>query len=549
MSVGWDDDRSKHFDVRLSSGRPVEASFCEVASVFDARVRIGHACGTPTSLIRLVDRTGTVLSDADPIAAMYGRVTVVITGSRDEAWKELEQVCNYINRVYTKLTRKGNAQDLVRPTLDMFDAQGRVLPTTELFEKLDATKFKNDYNQICQRAFEGHLSDQLREGFRAYGRAGGIGILRKTWNRPDAALKVISPTEQSLSAAFRDWDLVLNGIVDCIVHDVLAASSPTQCRKRGLGNRHNERIARIRVNDNATDNLGAMNSLVQLLFSSPDFRGAVLRTPCFQAGPPPFCGTGSNAKQLAEALYRLFVDMADPCLQSISNSRDVAMAVYKIDEIGLQQDPDDLLYRLSSTLDDSSKIDGDPYSGIRCSFRRQFMGATGLETSDARGSGLADAEPGKDFLSIPLRSGSGSITAAFKNFTTWNSQRSNLIDASAHFWMLPEFLIFSISTMFATEFEDVLNLAGTSTVRKHDIGDAAMHLYDVHATIVHQGNYASFIREPDGRFLFFNDERVSIEIDLGQVRDQIMTPDDHGQPPCVRMIVYRSRIMKDLRII
>lgn len=128
------------------------------------------------------------------------------------AWEELGLAHVFIEKVFSRLVANSNAKCLARPTL-----------WREKLMEFDATEYKDAWSQILQRAFEGHLARQLQEGFIKHGTKDGISTLRKCWNRPDAALQVVRPTDH-LSRAFSKWERVFHGIVGRIVTQVAESS-------------------------------------------------------------------------------------------------------------------------------------------------------------------------------------------------------------------------------------------------------------------------------------------------------------------------------------
>jgi hypothetical protein len=388
----------------------------------------------------------------------------VNSAARDDAWPALEESCTYVKKLYERLVQKG-------------DGLGLNPPTMELLDKLDVVAFKNDYTMVCQRAVEGYLRQQIQQQFGKLGLEAGKKTLRKMWNKPDHALSVICPNGKRalLSKATQKWEKELDRIVKDVTGSKAVNSNPRNMT--GL--------------ENPGDNLCATNSMLQILFSSERFREAILNVPGFKENAPPgLDSTGPEAKLLVEELYKLFAEMSDPCKFS-TKARGIAVVLYE-NELGLQQDADELLHRASSILDDGSKLPGDPYCTLRQTFRRLFMGATygmlvrtKVESSSdaavANGSGsqnshfeqmittttgehvigyplLEDASQ-KCFLSILVHSGNQNLTDALEDFTSWScTGGSDVVATREQFRTLPPLLIFSIKEMRAMHWEDSLDL-------------------------------------------------------------------------------------------
>lgn len=81
--------------------------------------------------------------------------------------------------------------------------------------------------------------------------------------------------------------------------------------------------------------------------------------------------------------------------------------------------------------------------------------------------------------------------------------------------------------------------------RRHHV-----HMFDVHAVIMYigkglVGHYVAFIRQPDGAFLSFDDERITEHADTGQVRQAIADYGSGANPASVRTLVYHRRSWED----
>merc|ERR1712232_94889 len=77
------------------------------------------------------------------------------------------------------------------------------------------------------------------------------------------------------------------------------------------------------------------------------------------------------------------------------------------------------------------------------------------------------------------------------------------------------------------------------------------HMYEVYAIVVYigqgmVGHYISFIRQPDGAFFCFDDERVSKVPTVAALREKIAPLGSEAVPASLRTLVYRRKGVGDV---
>jgi len=394
-----------------------------------------------------------------------------------------------------------NCRNSILPKLQGFKAPGELRePSAELTSASAAVDFKHKYNRLWRAAIETYLYDYIHDPLQyPKGPQAGMKFMQMQWARPDAALQQLFPSSE-LNDAIEFWqgelDVVLTNIAISRGHDAPAPSQPAARDVEPL-----PPAPATSTNpdgstglDNPGENLCATNSLIQFLFSANALRAAAVETKDL----PPKEDAGGHANDSAsKSLYttleqeagrlvphlrKLFSQMADPSCVSAS-VRDVAGVLYS-GEVGEQQDPDELMHRMSSLLQDGLEaIPGDPFAALRQTFQRLFVGATyevhvrrveeldknaresEFETVVRSSNGLhaigypKDQNANKQFLCIPVQQVNQTLKQALEDFTGWTP-----VDGSDVAWMqeqfrrLPPFLCFATRQVSNLEWEESLNL-------------------------------------------------------------------------------------------
>eukprot|EP00927_Polykrikos_kofoidii_P032458 TRINITY_DN27645_c0_g1_i1.p1 TRINITY_DN27645_c0_g1~~TRINITY_DN27645_c0_g1_i1.p1 ORF type:complete len:1058 (-),score=163.68 TRINITY_DN27645_c0_g1_i1:45-3218(-) len=395
------------------------------------------------------------------------RLSTVVCGSfnpaeQDAAWKSLSDCV-------------GLCRDTLLPRLTaMGKAGGLNVPSMEGAIMIDVISFKRDYTRMYKTAVETYLYKQICSGSYQYGPQVGLGVMRNMSKKPDAALRVLSPSPE-LDKEIELWVQEFDRTIDALENGT-SSSAPSKPRGAvGL--------------DNLGDNLCATNSMIQLLFSVKEFRETMLSAPDENGSGD---GQESDARRLVGRLRRLFCDLVEPVRASAS-ARDIATVLYK-SELGEQQDCDELLHRVASLLQDGLSAASEGYQAPREAFQRLFTGCTyevqvrpekrtkQVSESDQNGH-AANADPNfevltcsesgahvigypllestssKKFLSVPVQRGNQTLMNALQEFTSWSSTGgSDVLWTQEQFRTLPPFLIFTSRQLSAFEWEDSLNL-------------------------------------------------------------------------------------------